>query len=108
MVVNEALASGLPCIVSKNCGCAVDLISHNKSGFIFDPLKKNELSLLMKVVENQSNEERKEMIRHARNNLKKFDLDSFVISLKKAIDQAIKEPKYSLSSRFLLKIISII
>ena len=43
LVVNEAISSGLPCIVSKNCGCTVDLISHNKSGFIFDPLKKKRI-----------------------------------------------------------------
>src|SRR6185312_15724292 len=27
LVVNEALASGLPCIVSDRCGCGEDLIS---------------------------------------------------------------------------------
>ena len=62
LVVNEAIASDLPCIVSKNCGCAVDLISHNKSGFIFDPFAKNELSLFMNKIENQSKEEKNMMI----------------------------------------------
>ncbi len=27
MVVNEAMASGLPCIVSNACGCAEDLVT---------------------------------------------------------------------------------
>ena len=108
LVVNEAIASGLPCIVSKNCGCAVDLISNNKSGFIFDPFKKNELTKLMHKIENQTKEERAKMIRLANINLEKFDLNNFVINLKKAINEAIRNPKYSLFSRIFLRITSLI
>ena len=53
LVVNEAIASGLPCIVSKNCGCAKDLIVNGISGLIFDPYNVKELSLLMDKIENQ-------------------------------------------------------
>tara|TARA_A100001388_G_scaffold277252_1_gene267624 strand:+ start:3318 stop:4481 length:1164 start_codon:yes stop_codon:yes gene_type:complete len=108
LVVNEAIASGLPCIVSKNCGCTVDLISNNKSGFIFDPFKKNELTKLMHKIENQTKEERAKMIRLAKINLEKFDLNNFVINLKKAINEAIRNPKYSLFSRIFLRITSLI
>ena len=38
MVVNEAVASGLPVAVSKYAGCADDLIENNISGIVFDPL----------------------------------------------------------------------
>ena len=108
LVVNEAIASGLPCIVSKNCGCVVDLISHNRSGFIFDPFKKNELSLLMSNIENQSSEEREIMIKLAKRNLERFDLNHFVVNLEKALNEAINEPRYSFLSSVVLRITSLI
>jgi glycosyltransferase involved in cell wall biosynthesis len=37
LVVNEALASGLPVIVSERCGCAPDLVRNGINGFTFDP-----------------------------------------------------------------------
>lgn len=37
LVVNEAMASGLPVLVSKACGCAPDLVQEGVNGFTFDP-----------------------------------------------------------------------
>lgn len=37
LVVNEAMASGLPVLVSNRCGCAADLVEENVNGFLFDP-----------------------------------------------------------------------
>ena len=37
LVVNEAMAAGLPALVSINCGCAPDLVRPGKNGFLFDP-----------------------------------------------------------------------
>lgn len=37
LVVNEAMACGLPVIVSNRCGCARDLVQHSENGFQFDP-----------------------------------------------------------------------
>lgn len=34
LVVNEALAVGIPCIVSDQAGCGPDLIEHGKTGYI--------------------------------------------------------------------------
>jgi glycosyltransferase involved in cell wall biosynthesis len=36
LVVNEAMASGLPVIVSSRCGCADDLVADGSNGFIID------------------------------------------------------------------------
>ena len=38
LVVNEAMASGLPVIVSRTCGCADDLVAHEVNGWLVDPL----------------------------------------------------------------------
>jgi glycosyltransferase involved in cell wall biosynthesis len=37
LVVNEAMASGLPVLVSNRCGCAPDLVQEGRNGFSFDP-----------------------------------------------------------------------
>jgi len=44
LVVNEAMAAGLPVIVSNGCGCAPDLVEHGRNGFVFNPRDADELS----------------------------------------------------------------
>jgi 1,2-diacylglycerol 3-alpha-glucosyltransferase len=44
LVVNEAMAAGLPVIVSDRVGCARDLVKHGVNGFAFDPLDVNALA----------------------------------------------------------------
>lgn len=44
LVVNEAMASGLPVIVSNRCGCAEDLVDHGRNGLVFDPFQPEELT----------------------------------------------------------------
>lgn len=44
LVVNEAMASGLPVIVSQRCGCADDLVEENGNGMLFDPASHFELT----------------------------------------------------------------
>jgi glycosyltransferase involved in cell wall biosynthesis len=41
--VNEAMANGLPVIVSDKCGCAIDLAENGVNGYIFSAGNKNEL-----------------------------------------------------------------
>jgi glycosyltransferase involved in cell wall biosynthesis len=47
LVVNEAMASGLPVLVSNRCGCAPDLVQEGVNGFIFDPGNVDALAQLM-------------------------------------------------------------
>ncbi len=47
LVVNEAMASGLPVLVSNRCGCARDLIRDGVNGYSFDPLDSHKLAGLM-------------------------------------------------------------
>jgi glycosyltransferase involved in cell wall biosynthesis len=50
LVVNEAMASGLPVLVSNRCGCAADLVSPGVNGFQFDPNNVDQLAqLLLKI-----------------------------------------------------------
>lgn len=47
LVVNEAMAAGLPVLVSERCGCAPDLVRPGQNGFTFDPEDARTLSELM-------------------------------------------------------------
>jgi len=47
LVVNEAMASGLPVLVSNACGCAPDLVRDGHNGFLFDPASTEQLVELM-------------------------------------------------------------
>jgi glycosyltransferase involved in cell wall biosynthesis len=59
LVVNEAIASGLPVIVSDRCGCVPELINGN--GFTFDPTNEHELTARLLEVASLSDEERKRL-----------------------------------------------
>ena len=37
LVVNEAMAAGLPVVVSQYCGCVPDLVRHGSNGLVVDP-----------------------------------------------------------------------
>jgi glycosyltransferase involved in cell wall biosynthesis len=50
LVVNEAMASGLPVIVSNRCGCVDDLVEHGANGFIFDPGRQDELTARLHTI----------------------------------------------------------
>jgi glycosyltransferase involved in cell wall biosynthesis len=47
LVVNEAMASGLPVLVSNRCGCAANLVQEGVNGFTFDPYNVEQLAQLM-------------------------------------------------------------
>jgi glycosyltransferase involved in cell wall biosynthesis len=47
LVVNEAMASGLPVLVSNRCGCAQDLVREGVNGFTFDPYNVEPLAEMM-------------------------------------------------------------
>jgi len=59
LVVNEAIASGLPVIVSERCGCVPELVQGN--GFTFDPTNEHELTARLLEMASLSDEERKRL-----------------------------------------------
>ncbi|MBO0952410.1 glycosyltransferase family 4 protein [Fibrella forsythiae] len=44
LVVNEAMACGLPVLVSDRCGCVADLVQEGQNGYRFDPNQPRQLS----------------------------------------------------------------
>jgi len=59
LVVNEAIASGLPVIVSQRCGCVPELVQDN--GFTFDPTNHDELAARLSQMATLSDDERSRM-----------------------------------------------
>ena len=54
LVVNEAMASGLPIIASSMTGCAEDLVHDDANGYVFDPEDENGLAdIMFKTTRNQ-------------------------------------------------------
>lgn len=47
LVVAEAMACGLPVLVSTRCGCYPDIVLHGRNGFCFDPFDEKGLTGLM-------------------------------------------------------------
>jgi glycosyltransferase involved in cell wall biosynthesis len=47
LVVNEAMASGLPVLASNRCGCAPDLVKEGVNGFTFDPYSVEDIAQKM-------------------------------------------------------------
>lgn len=50
LVVNEAMAAGLPVLVSNACGCAADLVQEGRNGFPFDPLRLDQMTTALGAV----------------------------------------------------------
>src|SRR5262249_53133792 len=44
LAVNEAMAAGLPVVVSTRCGCHEDLVDVRRNGRLFDPVQPNSLA----------------------------------------------------------------
>jgi 1,2-diacylglycerol 3-alpha-glucosyltransferase len=61
LVVNEAMASGLPVIVSNRCGSAADLVVPGVNGFVFDAADVDQLGALMSQMAAKSREQRHAM-----------------------------------------------
>ena len=59
LVVNEAMACGLPVIVSEKCGCAIDLVRNGENGFTFAPDSSESLmKILLKFINQKVDSEK--------------------------------------------------
>jgi glycosyltransferase involved in cell wall biosynthesis len=50
LVVNEAMACGVPVLVSRTVGCAEDLVAHGRNGFLFDPTDADALGRALQTL----------------------------------------------------------
>jgi len=106
LVVNEAMAAGLPCLVSSACGCAVDLVEPGVTGWRFDPADPEALAVLMATVERQSLEERQAMTTAARSRVQAFSPETFAAGFQAAVAHALQRPRFSRRAALMARLLS--
>ena len=85
LVVNEAMASGLPVLVSDQVGCTSTLVNDGVNGFTFSPNDPDRLSDLMLRIEKMTEAERLSMGRNSLEIINKWGLDRFCSGIYEAI-----------------------
>ncbi len=104
LVVNEAVASGLPVIVSDRCGCVPELVNGN--GFTFDPFAEHELAERLLRLALLRDDERKSLGDASCKIAANFASERFGAGLEQAAQLAISHPRQgSLLSRTLVKLL---
>jgi glycosyltransferase involved in cell wall biosynthesis len=92
LVVNEAMAAGLPVLVSERCGCAVDLVANGINGFTFDPCDIQALAALMQRVAALTDERRAAMARAGQRIVADWGPERFADGLMRASEAALRFP----------------
>ena len=88
LVVNEAMAAGLPVLVSNRCGCYADLVLEGITGFGFDPTDQAALaSLLHQASAGELGLQR--MGQAALQHIQQFSPDGFAHGCLQAVEYAI-------------------
>ena len=93
LVVNEAMASGLPLIVSNRCGCAPDLVREGVNGFAFDPTDQEQLSDCLHRMASLSCEERERFGAASVEIVSRFGVERFADGLLRAVQLAVRLPR---------------
>lgn len=91
LVVNEAMASGLPVLVSERCGCAPDLVQDGVNGYTFDPYDIKELTERMVHIAG-GNSDLVSMGRASREIIARWSPATFAAGMMKAATAALANP----------------
>ena len=89
LVVNEAMAAGLPVIVSDRVGCREDLVKDGENGYLFDPDDTERLTELMARMASAETD-REAMSQRSLEIVSEFDLDRFVGGLHSAASVGVR------------------
>jgi len=106
LVVNEAMAAGLPVLVSERAGCALDLVRDGETGYRFDPNDPDALALLMTRIAAPETD-RRLMGRHARARIAHWSPDTFAENLWAAVEAGTNraDRAFPLDARALLRLL---
>jgi 1,2-diacylglycerol 3-alpha-glucosyltransferase len=131
LVVNEAMASGLPVLVSNRCGCAPDLVQEGVNGFTFDPCNIEQLAeLMLKIsllevgrvtpcapspatglltINSQTSNSLAEMGAASRRIIKEWGPERFASGLHQAVETALRvpRPRTTFFTRLILRALSL-
>ncbi|HEX4413388.1 MAG TPA: glycosyltransferase [Lacipirellulaceae bacterium] len=89
LVVNEAMASGLPVLVSNRCGCAPSLVQDGENGHTFDPADTVAITNCLLEMTRLSSAARDTMGRRSREIVDEYAPESFAAGLHDAASVAL-------------------
>ena len=81
LVVNEAMAAGLPVVVSDRCGCAEDLVEPGRNGFLFSPIDAPALTRCLHQIASLSAEELSQMGAASRRRVSRYSPQKFGLEI---------------------------
>jgi glycosyltransferase involved in cell wall biosynthesis len=88
LVINEAMASGLPVICSRNCSSSRDLIINGKTGYVYH---LGDIKLLKEIIIDLSENKKKylNMLKKIKKHIKNFSFSQTLKSLNKILYETI-------------------
>jgi len=92
LVVNEAMAAGLPVLVSERCGCSEDLVDPGANGFRFNPFDPADLANRMLEIA-ADDCDRIAMGRAAQTRIADWSPERFGRELRQAVERALATPR---------------
>jgi len=92
LVVNEAMASGLPVLVSRRCGCAQDLVQDGVNGVTFDPYQVEDIAQTMLRLASSA-EQLSAFRRASQEIIANWSPQRFADGLSEAVEAAISTPR---------------
>ena len=104
-VANESMASSLPIIISRECGCADTLVRDDYNGWRFDPHDQAQLKQLLAKFMRLPDSERKKMGERSLAIIADWDLDRFYKSAWQAVQYCMKQPARGYASPVIDRII---
>ncbi len=93
LVVNEAMAAGLPVLVSRTAGCQYELVEDGQNGFLFDPFAIEDMAACMTRMSSLSTAEREAMGAHSRKIIANWGPERFAQGLWEAVQAAAQNHK---------------
>jgi len=87
LVVNEAMASGLPVIVSDRCGCADDLVENGVNGYIFPAKNADSLTKCMVTFDALGEADRGAMGRRSQEIIARYTPESWANAVLRMIEE---------------------
>lgn len=107
LVVNEAMAAGLPVLVSNRCGCACDLVEEGRNGYLFDPYDPASLAGAMYTIAAERRDQAA-MGAASREIVSRWSPENFAENLALAAEKALRAepPRPGLVDRGLLQVLS--
>lgn len=108
LVVNEAMAAGLPVIVSDRCGCTPDLVESGGNGFTFDPENVAALAKFLTHMAALPEAQRAAMGKRSQEIIGSFALKTFADGLWQAVACAQRAPRsrWAWFTRIVLSVLS--